>query len=365
MAQALKPAEAPARNRASLAHRRFVGGVQVVQECGPALVRAKRLALFGHELFELVDADLLHEELDAGAGAALLFTEAREHTRHSLRKGKELFLRAELGEHLGLHRHRAEPSADHDAESALAVSELRYRPEVVEGDETTRIVFAARESDLELTAEILNVGVTQQVLRDRVGVRSDVERLRGADPGVLAGGHVADAVATGFARGDPDRREPAHHVGSLFDVNEVKLNVLACRDVKDRIGVLFGELAQHLELLDGELPERNLDAHHARRVPHRVRPLGQVATGEGQRLLTGAVVTKAVVVALPVHTSAKPGLGEDLVVDLALLFELDLTLEEINLATEWVRDPITKLLFPRSHDAPLPRPSKMRPQGEL
>jgi hypothetical protein len=148
-------------------------------------------------------------------------------------------------------------------------------------------------------------------------------------------------------------------------VNEVKLNVLARGDVKDRIGVLFGELAQHLELLDGELPERNLDAHHARRVPHRVRPLCEITAGERQRLLTGAIVAKAVVVALPVHTPAKPGLGEDLVVDLALLFERDLTLEEIHLATKLVRDPITKLFFPRSHEAPVARPRKMQPQAEL
>jgi hypothetical protein len=101
-----------------------------------------------------------------------------------------------------LHRDRAEPSTHDDSESALAVSDLRDRPEVVEGDETTRIVFAARERNLELAAEILNVGVTQQVLCNRVGVRGDVECLRRADPGVLARGYVADAVATGFARRD-------------------------------------------------------------------------------------------------------------------------------------------------------------------
>jgi len=110
---------------------------------------------------------------------------------------------------------------------------LRDRAEVVEGDETTRIVFAARESDLELAAKVLNIGVTQQVLRNRVRVRGDVEGLGRANAGVLARGHVADAVAASFAGGDPDRREPTHHVGRFFNVNVVKLNVLPRRDVQD------------------------------------------------------------------------------------------------------------------------------------
>ena len=70
--------------------------------------------------------------------------------------------------------------------------------------------------------------------------------------------------------------------------------------------------------------------------------------------MAGAVVAKPVVVALPVDASAKPGLGEDLVVELALLLELDLALEQIHLARELRWDPITKLFFPRSHDAPVP-----------
>ena len=276
-----EPSRSVAGNRAWVAHGLLVGGVKVVEERRPALVRTKALALFGHELFELVDADFLNEELDAGASAALLFAKAGKDAGDRLGKGKKLFFGAELGEHLGLHRHGAEPSTDDDAEAALAITDMGDRTEIVKGDEPTGIVFTARERDLELASEVLNVGVPQEELRDRIGIRCDVERLRLADTGVLTGRHVAHAVAAGLTGGDPDAGEPSHHVGRLFDVNEVKLDVLPRRDVQDRIGVLLGELAQHLELLRGELPERDLDPHHARRVPNRVGPFGEVAAGKG------------------------------------------------------------------------------------
>jgi hypothetical protein len=49
----------------------------------------------------------------------------------------------------------------------------------------------------------------------------------------------------------------------------MQLNVLARGDVQNVIRVLLGDFAQHIQLLRGQLAVWDLDALHARRVPHR------------------------------------------------------------------------------------------------
>src|SRR5690606_9251796 len=108
---------------------------------------------------------------------------------------------------------------------------------------------------------------TEEVVRVRVRVGRDVERLVVADAGEGAGGDVTHRVAARLARGDAHGGQAAHQIRRVLDVDEVELDVLARRDVQDRVRVLLGEIRGHFDLLGRELPVGDLDAHHARRVP--------------------------------------------------------------------------------------------------
>ena len=318
---------------------------EVRHQLGPALVRAEALALLLDQALELVEPELLHEELDARLRAALLLAQAREDTRDRLREREQLFGGAELREHLGLHRHGAQAAADDDLEPALTVDHLRHGAEVVERDQAAGVVVAAAERDLELAPEVLDVRMPQEILRARVGVGRDVEALGAADARELARGHVAHAVAARLTRGDADGRQAAHHIRRVLDVDVVELDVLPRRDVEDAIRVLLRELRVDLELAHREAPHRDLDAHHPRRVPLGVRALRQ-RLGELEGLLSGAVVAEAVVVALAVGASAQARLREDLIVEFAGFFELDLSFEDVDLAGQGLGHFAVEAFFP-------------------
>src|SRR5690348_443402 len=64
-----------------------------------------------------------------------------------------------------------------------------------------------------------------------------------------------------------------------------------------------------------------------------------------------AVVTLTVVVSLAVSAPAQPRLREQLVLDLAVLLELDLALENVDFAREIDRHPTGKTFFPASQCA--------------
>ena len=137
---------------------------------------------------------------------------------------------------------------------------------------------------LNLRPKFWQSGMAQQEFRERAGVGRHVERLVRADAGVGAGGHVAHGIAAGLARGDAGGGQAAHDAGRIFDVDVVKLEVLPRGDVGDAVGVFLGQFGQRFELRGVQAADGNLDALHARRVPHGHGPLGQVAGGIGHLL---------------------------------------------------------------------------------
>src|SRR5690606_35678889 len=136
----------------------------------------------------------------------------------------------------------------------------------------------------------------------------------------------------------PHGGQTPHDVRGVLDVHEVELDVLAGRDVEDLIRVLLGELADRLELLGAQLPHRDLDALHARRVPHRVGPFGQLTGRVVELLGLLSVVPLAVVVTLPIHATAQARLGEQLFLDLPLLPKVELRLVDVDLARPVLAD---------------------------
>ena len=321
----------------------------VFQVVGPARIVRQDFALGLHQPLEFLDAELAHQELQPRRIAILLLAEPGEHAGDRLREGQDLFFRNEFVVQPGLLRHGAESSADPQLESAprLAVflASDRDGAEIVQPHQRAGILFAAGKRDLEFPPERLCVRMPQHEIRDRLRVGRDIERLFAADAGDRAGGHVAHRIAASFAGRDADRRETPHQRRRVFNVDEMKLHVLAGGDVRDAVRVFLAKIGQHLQLRGVQAAERNLDALHAGRVPQGVGSLG-VGGGIVQRAGGLAVGPLTVVIALPVGAAPQPGFGEDAVLDFALFLERDLVFEHVELGGEMLRNTIAQLRFP-------------------
>src|SRR6185437_15108516 len=101
---------------------------------------------------------------------------------------------------------------------------------------------ASAECRFKFAAETLAIGMAEQKAGQRARVRGDVETFVGANAGVWASGYVADGISAGLACRDVGSGETAHHAGRVVDVNVMKLEVLACGDVRDAVGIFLSEL---------------------------------------------------------------------------------------------------------------------------
>ena len=122
-------------------------------------------------------------------------------------------------------------------------------------------------------------------------------------------------------------------------MNEVKLKILTCSDVRDAVGILLGEFGESFQLRGIESAERNFDALHSGRIPQRVGALRAAWRGILKLLCGAAVVPLAVVVALAVGAAPEPGLGEDAVLDFPLLFQRDFVFEFVEFGCQMRRHP--------------------------
>ena len=104
----------------------------------------------------------------------------------------------------------------------------------------------------------------QQEARERLGIRRHIERLVTGDAGVRAGGDVAHRVAARFPRRQASLGERAHRRLDVVQPDEMKLHVLAGRDVAEAAGVRLAHLRQRKELYGACDALRDLDAQHLR-----------------------------------------------------------------------------------------------------
>src|SRR6185369_5446597 len=113
-----------------------------------------------------------------------------------------------------------------------------------------------------------------------------------------------------------------------------------------RVAVFLGALGDRLELVGGHAAEGNLDALHPRGIPFGIGPLGQALLREAEILRHNAIVTATVVVALSVGAAPQAHLGEHAFLDLALLAQLHLVFERVDLVAPLGGDPVLELLAP-------------------
>ncbi len=196
---------------------------------------------------------------------------------------------------------------------------------------------ASAKGMLEFPAKVLAIGMPEQKLGKRPGVRRDVKNFVGANPSVRTRRDVAHRVSAGLSRGDSRGRQAAHHAGCVLDVHVVQLEVLPRGHVYDAVRVFLGELRKGFQLLRIHSAGGNLDALHPGRVPHGVGAFSQSRGGVGNLLNGLAVVSLAVIVPLAVDSAAKARLREHALLEFALLAQGDFRLEDIDFALQGFR----------------------------
>src|SRR5262249_11228161 len=127
-------------------------------------------------------------------------------------------------------------ATDEELEAALPIFDRSNAAQVVHRNQSARFMFAAAEGDLEFSAEILCIGMAQQVKRRRLRVRRHIEGLSSADARQRAGRHVANRISARLACGDSHRCQAIEDIRRIFDVNVMELNVLPRRNMADTVG---------------------------------------------------------------------------------------------------------------------------------
>ena len=121
-----------------------------------------------------------------------------------------------------------------------------------------------------------------EVSRVGAGVGGDVEGLVGAHAGHRAAGDVANRVSAGLPGGEADVPQDAHRLRGVFQLDVMKLNVLARRHVSlMQWSKALRYYAESVELVGRYSAEGHLDPEHLRiRLPLAVDALSEPEGGE-------------------------------------------------------------------------------------
>ena len=232
----------------------------------PALVFGKPRDFLFEQTGELFHSQAGNQKLHAGFGAVLLFTQPREDPGAGLREGQHVVGRDEILVESGLMGQRSETATDVDLETvhqfAVHVLNLGNGADVMHHRQPASVVLATGKSNLEFAPEVLGVRMAQQEIRHRLSVRRHVEGFVAANARIRAAGDIANDVAASFLGSDAGLGKATHQIGRVVDVDEVILDILACRNVADAVGVFFRQVGQRVHLGVVQQTHRDLDALH-------------------------------------------------------------------------------------------------------
>ena len=214
----------------------------------------------------LVDADLVDQHLQAGAGAVdaqpVLAVEDAQDGLGPHQVGAVVG-RDELVQGRSDARHDRRAAADAELEALHAVALARDERDVVDAGQRAVGAAAAVEGGLDLARHQLRRGVAHEVAHERARVGRRVEELVGADAGPRVGGHVAHRVAAALAAGEAGLGELADVGGGVAQRDVVDLDVLPRRDVAllER-HELLDRARERVHLLGRDAAPRELDPDH-------------------------------------------------------------------------------------------------------
>src|SRR5439155_9910646 len=184
--------------------RRRIGDDRQIQTAVIALANHGIFRI--HAMLELLKAELIDHELHPGLVAIFPIAEIVEDLDDRVAQRQQILHRKKLAEHLGEPWRRAEAATGGHAEADLAIGSRHGEEPQIVYRRHGAVMSAAGQCEFELPREALVKGIAQQMLQDRLGVRSHVKDLSLADTGEWSRGHVAYSVAASFPGCKVDRR---------------------------------------------------------------------------------------------------------------------------------------------------------------
>lgn len=196
---------------------------------------------------ELLDADPLDEEAEPGQVLVLAISVLVEHALDRFGDEEGVGRRNELLEQGSDPAAAAHAAAHIYREAFDPVLSPGHEADVVDGG-TCAVTVAAGEGDLELAGQLEGEGIGHEPLRggDRVG--GHIEEFVGADPGIEAGGEVADGVPAAAVRGETGSSEGSQGRQDRVEGNPVHLEFLAGGDVQHAIAPGAGHVREMTEV---------------------------------------------------------------------------------------------------------------------
>ncbi len=149
--------------------------------------------------------------------------------------------------------------------------------------EAGAIRWRTRNRDLELARQVVELRMQRRPLADDFAVRPRILDLVRCDTGEMIGRGVADAVAAGLDGMHLDGGEIGQHVGHVFELRPVVLQVLARGEVGVVAVVLACQMREHAQLLARQQAVGNRDAQHRR----MLLDVQAVAQAQGAEFILG------------------------------------------------------------------------------
>jgi hypothetical protein len=210
---------------------------------------------------DAVDPVFMNRDLDPGLVLVVPAAEQVVDRDDGLEIGQEVGLGQEVADHLAQHRGPAEAAADKYAEPGFAAPRHDLQADVMGADHGA-IGLGPGHGDLELAAKELELGVVGGPLADELGVRPGIGHLVRRRAREMVGGHVADRVAAGLDRVQPDLGQCVQHVGHVAEPGPVELDVLAGGEVAVTLVPALGDHRELPHLCSVQRAIGDRDAQH-------------------------------------------------------------------------------------------------------
>ena len=206
---------------------------------------------------EIVDQDLDARLVDIVAPAGeVVDAQDRLDIAH------DIALRQERLDRLADERRSPEPTADGHLEACLAGAVAMEPQADVVNLHRRAIVGGRGQRDLELARQEGEFRMQRAVLAQHLGPDARVLDLARGDAGPLVGGDVAHAIAAGLHAVQPDFGEVRHHVGEVFELDPVELDVLPGGEVAVAAIVAAADVGEHAQLIRRQRPVGDRDPRH-------------------------------------------------------------------------------------------------------
>src|SRR6266702_403367 len=211
---------------------------------------------------ELLDAELVHQDLDARlvdiVATSVLIVDAQD----GLDIAQEIAAMNEVLDGLADEWRTAETAADQNLEAGFALLVLGQTQANIMNLDRGTVVVRRGDRDLELARQEREFRMQRGVLADQLRPDARILDLTGRDAGPLVRSDVAHVVAGGLHRMDADLGEICECVRQFGELDPVELDVLARGEMTVAAVIFARDMGKLPQLVRRQRSVGNRDAEH-------------------------------------------------------------------------------------------------------